>query len=51
MSMILSKSEMKSSFLSKWTNDYVPAILEYAMGSRKKTIRSLMKGMVYDEEG
>ena len=50
MTMILGQAEVKSSFISRWT-DYCTAILEYANGSRKKAIRDLMKDEVYDEEG
>ena len=51
MIMILDKAEVKSSFISKWTENYTPAILEYAKGGRKKAIHNLMKDIVYDEEG
>jgi len=49
--MILDKADVKSSFVTKWTENYTPSILEYASNSRKKTIRNLMKDIVYDEEG
>ena len=51
MTMILDKADVKSSFVTKWTENYTPSILEYASNSRKKTIRNLMKDIVYDEEG
>ena len=50
MGLIMNIADIKSSFISTWT-EYVPAILQYAKNSRKKVLSTLMKNMVYDDEG
>ena len=48
MSLVICKNDVKSKFLSKWKT-YVPAILQYAEKSRKKSIYNKLANV--DEEG
>ena len=50
MGLIMNKPDIKQCFDSIWT-EYVPAILQYAKNNKKRALCTLMKNMVYDEDG
>ena len=45
MGLIVGKPEIKVHFMKQWTTKYVPAILEYASTSVKKTIGSILSSI------
>ena len=45
MGLVLGKPEVKSFFLKQWSTKYVPAILEYASSSAKKSISSIVSSI------
>lgn len=49
--LILNNATVKAHFVDQWMLIYVPAIVKYAESSKKKSLCTLLKELVYNEEG